>query len=285
MKRREAARQAALHLVLLAGGVIFSLPFVWMVLTSLKPDSQIFSRPAALPDPWVWGNYPKTFRFLEMALPVGTDYGLRFVGNTLIVTSFSLASLLVSSSMVAYSFARLRWPGRDALFIVLLATMMIPAAVTMIPRFLIYQKLGWIDTLRPLWFEGLFGGAFNVFLLRQFFMTIPTDLEDAAKIDGCGYFTIYWRVMLPLIKPALAALAVMHFMSTWNDFMGPLIYISSPERMTGSYALQLFRSNNNNEWALLMASATLWTVPVVALFFFTQRYFIQGITLTGMGGR
>jgi len=282
---REDRRQAALHLALLTGAVIFALPFAWMLLTSLKPDNQIFSRPLSLPDPWKWSNYPKTFNFLELALPVGTDYGLRFVGNTLIVSGLGLVSVLLSSSLVAYSFARLRWPGRDAIFVVLLATMMLPAAVTMIPRFLIYQRLGWVDTLRPLWFEGLFAGAFNVFLLRQFFMTIPHDLEDAAKIDGCGYFTIYWRVMLPLIRPALAALAILTFMASWNDFLGPLIYISSPEKMTGSYALQLFRSNNTNEWALLLAAASLWTLPVVILFFFTQRYFIQGITLTGMGGR
>jgi multiple sugar transport system permease protein len=161
---------------------------------------------------------------------------------------------------------------------------MLPAAVTMIPTFLIYKALGWVDTLRPLWFGGLFGGAFNVFLLRQFFLTIPNDLEDAAKIDGCGYFTIYWRIMLPLIKPALAALAILHFMGSWNDFMGPLIYISSPALMTGSYALQLFRSAHTAEWALLTAAATLWTIPVLALFFCTQRYFIQGITLTGIKG-
>jgi multiple sugar transport system permease protein len=282
---REDRRQAGLHLLLLSGAALFSLPFAWMVLTSFKPDDQIFSRPASFPDPWMWSNYPKTFNFLEVALPVGTEYGLRFVGNTLIVTGLSVGTILLSSSLVAYSFARLRWPGRDAIFIVVLATMMLPPAVTMIPRFLIYQRLGWVDTLRPLWFEGIFGGAFNIFLLRQFFMTIPHDLEDAAKIDGCSYFAIYWRVMLPLIKPALAALAIMHFLGSWNDFMGPLIYISSPERMTGSYALQLFRSNNSGEWAMLMAAASLWTLPVVALFFFTQRYFIQGITLTGMGGR
>lgn len=283
-RRREDAKQIGYHLVLLTGAVLFSLPFFWLVTTSLKPDAQIFSQPLAWPRPVQWENYPRSLEFLEKALPVGTRYGLLFLGNTLYVTALSLAAVLFSSSLVAYSFARLRWPGRDALFVVLLATMMLPAAVTMIPTFLIYRHLGWVDTLRPLWFGGLFGGAFNVFLLRQFFLTIPNDLEDAAKIDGCGYFTIYWRIMLPLIKPALAALAILHFMGTWNDFMGPLIYISSPELMTGSYALQLFRSAHSAEWALLTAAATLWTIPVLLLFFFTQRYFIQGITLTGIKG-
>jgi multiple sugar transport system permease protein len=152
----------------------------------------------------------------------------------------------------------------------------------MIPRVLIFQQLGWIDTLMPLWIPSLFAGAFEVFLLRQFLLGIPTDLEDAAKIDGCGYFTIYWRVMLPLVKPALAALAIMHFLAVWNDFLNPLIYVSSPERMTGTYALRLFHSANNNEWALLLAAATMWTLPVIALFFAAQRAFIEGVTLTGM---
>ncbi|MBI3910909.1 MAG: carbohydrate ABC transporter permease [Armatimonadetes bacterium] len=284
---REDAGQIALHLILLTGAAVFSLPFFWMVATSLKPDDMIFKQPLAIPRPldYRWQNYPEALRFLEIALPVGTMYGLRFVGNTLLVTAPFMALVLASSSLVAFSFARLRWPGRDALFGVLLATMMLPAAVTMIPTFLIFKSLGWVDTLRPLWVTGAFAGAFNVFLLRQFFLTIPTDLEDAAKIDGCGYFTIYARVMLPLIKPALAALAIMIFLGTWNDFMGPLIYISAPERMTGTYALHLFRSQNTTEWALLLAASTMWTLPVVVLFFFTQRYFIQGITLTGMGGR
>jgi multiple sugar transport system permease protein len=284
-QRRELARQFVLHSILLTGAVVFAAPFLWLVTTSLKPDDQIFAHPTALPHPVMWSNYPKTLEFLEQALPVGTWHGLRFVLNTLYVAGLSLAAILFSSSLVAFSFARLRWPGRDLMFGLVLATMMLPHAVTMIPQFLIYKGLGWIDTLTPLWFGGLFGGAFNVFLLRQFFLTIPNDLEDAAKIDGCGFFAIYSRIMLPLIKPALAAVAIMHFLGTWNDFMGPLIYVSSPVKMTGSYALQLFRSAHTAEWSLLMAAATLWTIPILLLFFFTQRYFIQGITLTGMGGR
>jgi multiple sugar transport system permease protein len=154
----------------------------------------------------------------------------------------------------------------------------------MIPVFMIYRQLGWVDTLRPLWVPGFFAIPFYVFLLRQFFLTIPRELEDAAKIDGCGYWRIYWGIMLPQIRPALAAVAIMHFLGSWNDFMGPLIYISSPEKMTGSYALQLFQSAHGGEWALLMAAATLWTIPILLLFFFAQRYFIQGVTLTGIKG-
>lgn len=284
-QRKEDARQVVLHLVLLTGAVAFAVPYLWMVLTSLKPDQAIFTDPLGLPDPWKWSNYPRAFAFLETALGrIRTGFGSLFALNTLEVTALSMASMLLSSTLVAYSFARLRWPGRDLLFLVLLGTMMLPGAVTLIPRFIIFKELGWVDTLLPLWVPSLFASAFDVFLLRQFLMTIPTELEDAAKIDGCGYFTIYWRVMLPLIKPAIAALAIMHFLNTWNDFMGPLVYVSSPAKMTGSYALRLFQSSNaaTGEWAMLLCAATMWTLPVVLLFFFAQRAFIEGITLTGM---
>jgi len=227
-----------------------------------------------------WENYTEALEFL----PEETRKGLLYLWNTVYITLLSILGTLLSSSLVAYSFARLRWPGRDVLFLVLLATMMLPAAVTMIPVYLIFRSLGWIDTLRPLWIPTFFGGAFGVFLLRQFFMTIPTDLEDAAKIDGCSHFGIYWRIMLPLIKPALAALTIMTFMASWNNFMGPLIYINSPEKMTLAYGLQLFQSAYSAEYALLMAASTLVMLPVLLVFFFTQRYFIQGITLTGIKG-
>ncbi len=227
-----------------------------------------------------WENYSDALEFL----PPETHKGLLYVWNTMYITLLSILGTIISSSMVAYSFARLKWPGRDQLFVVLLATMMLPGAVTMIPVFLIFRSLGWIDTLRPLWLPSFFGGAFSVFLLRQFFMTIPNDLEDAAKIDGCSYFGIYWRIMLPLIKPALAALTIMTFMGSWNNFMGPLIYINSPEKMPLAYALQLFQGAHGAEYGLLMAASTMVMLPVLLVFFFTQRYFIQGITLTGIKG-
>ncbi len=228
-----------------------------------------------------WENYTEALDYL----PPETNYGLVFLGNTLFLTLMSVLGTLLSSSLVAYSFARLNWPGKNLLFVVLLATMMIPGAVTMMPQFLIYRGLGWIDTLRPLWVSAFFGSAFNIFLLRQFFMTIPTELEDAAKIDGCGPFGIYWRVMLPLVKPALAAIAIMGVLAKWNDFMGPLIYLSSPEKMPLAYALQLYQQQHGGEPGLLMAASTLVVLPIIVLFFFTQRYFIEGVSLTGMGGR
>ncbi|RYG34341.1 carbohydrate ABC transporter permease, partial [bacterium] len=212
-------------------------------------------------------------------------YGLRSLLNTLIIAGLSVAGTVLSSSLVAYGFARLRWPGRDWIFGLLLATMMLPDAVTMMPRFLTFRSLGWIDTLNPLWVPSFFASAFNVFLLRQFFMGIPREMDDAAKIDGCGPFTTWWRVMLPLVKPALAAVAVMTFLGSWRDFMGPLIYISSPEKMPLSYVLQLYNSAHGGEPGLLMAATTLVVLPVVVLFFFTQRYFVEGVALTGMGGR
>jgi multiple sugar transport system permease protein len=228
----------------------------------------------------VWKNYADAIKFL----PPETNHGLVFLGNTLYLCILTIIGTILASSLVAFSFARLRWAGRDVLFGVLLATMMLPGAVTMMPIFLIFRWLGWIDTLKPLWVPSFFGSAFNIFLLRQFFLTIPNDLEDAAKIDGCSYFGIYWRIMLPLIKPAIAAITIMTVMGTWNNFMGPLIYVSSPMHMPLAYALQLFQTSHGGEPGLLMAASTMMMLPVLVLFFFTQRFFIQGVTLTGIKG-
>lgn len=228
-----------------------------------------------------WENYAEALEYL----PADTNYGLVFLGNSLFLTIMTVIGTLLSSSLVAYSFARLRWPGKNLLFVVLLATMMVPGAVTMMPQFLIYRSLGWIDTLKPLWVPAFFGSAFNIFLLRQFFMSVPAELEDAAKIDGCGPFGIYWRVMLPLVKPALAAIAIMATLGAWNNFQGPLIYLSSPEKMPLAYALQLYQTQHSGEPGLLMAASTMVVLPIIVLFFFTQRYFIEGVSLTGLGGR
>lgn len=228
-----------------------------------------------------WKNYSEALAFL----PKETHFGLTFLGNTLYLTFLSVIGTLFASSLVAYSFARMTWPGKNLLFMVLLATMMIPGAVTMMPQFLIFRSLGWVDTLLPLWVPAFFGSAFNIFLLRQFFMSIPSELEDAAKIDGCGPFTTYWRIMLPQIKPALAAVSITGVMGAWNNFQGPLIYLSSPEKMTLAYALQLYQQDHGGEPGLLMAASTLVVLPIIVLFFFTQRYFIEGISLSGLGGR
>ncbi len=228
-----------------------------------------------------WQNYTEAISFL----PPETNNGLVYLKNTLIIVALSVIGTLLSSALVAYAFSRMRFPGRDALFAVLLSTMMLPAAVTLLPQFLIFRGLGWIDTLLPLWVPAFFGSAFNIFLLRQFFMNIPMELEDAAKIDGCGYLKTFWAIMMPQIKPALAVIAIWTLMGAWNNFMGPLIYVNSPENMPISYALQLFQGDRLGEPGLLMAFTTMSILPVLALFFFAQRYFIEGVTLSGLGGR
>lgn len=226
-------------------------------------------------------NYPDALSYL----PPETDNGLVYLKNTLIIVALSVIGTILSSSIVSYAFSRLKFPGREFIFGVLLSTMMLPAAVTLLPQFLIFRGFGWIDTLLPLWVPAFFGSAFNIFLLRQFFMQIPLELEDAAKIDGCSYARTFWRIMMPQIKPALAVVAVTTFVGAWNNFMGPLIYITSPEHMPLSYALQLFQSDRNSEPGMQMAFATLCMLPVIAVFFFAQRYFIEGVTLSGLGGR
>ena len=226
-------------------------------------------------------NYSEALQYL----PPETNYGLVYLKNTLILVVAGVVGTIASSSIVAYAFSRMRFPGKKTLFNVLLATMMLPGAVTMLPTFLIFRSLGWIDTLYPLTVPAFFASAFNVFLLRQFFMQIPMELEDAAKIDGCGYMATFWRIMLPQIKPALTVIAIWTFMGAWNNFMGPLIYINSPDKMPLSYALQLFQGDRGGEPGLLMAFSTMTLAPVLLLFFFAQRYFIEGVTLSGLGGR
>jgi multiple sugar transport system permease protein len=281
-KRNRLVKLSALHAALIALSALFLVPLAWLVSTSLKTDSQLSAYPPIwIPHPLLWRNYPDSLRFL----PPGSDDGLLSVANTLAIATMSVIGTVLTSSLVAYGFARLRWPGRDWVFGLVLATMMLPGAVTMMPQFLIFRALHWIDTLYPLWTPSFFGSAFNVFLLRQFFMGIPRELEDAAKIDGCGPLSTWWRVMMPMVKPALAAVAIMTFLGAWKDFMGPLIYISSPEKMPVSYVLQLYNSAYGSEPALLMAATTMVALPVIVLFFFTQRYFVQGVTLTGLGGR
>ncbi len=228
-----------------------------------------------------WQNYTEALEYL----PPETANGLVYLKNTLIIVLLSVIGTVLSSSVVAYAFARMKFPGQNVLFALLLGTMMLPGAVTLLPKFLLFRSLGWIDTLYPLWVPAFFASAFNVFLLRQFFKNIPAELEDAARIDGCNPARTFWSVMLPLVKPALAVIAIWGFMNAWNNFMDPLIYISSPEKMPLSYALQLFQGDRQGEPGLLMAFATMSMVPVLLLFFFAQRYFVEGVTLSGLGGR
>jgi ABC-type glycerol-3-phosphate transport system permease component len=228
----------------------------------------------------LWRKYTSNYRSAYIA----AEHRWRYVLNSAYLAALTIVGQLLSCSLVAYGFARLRWPGREALFGVLLATMMLPHQVTMIPVFLIYKALGWYNTLKTLWVPSFLGSAFFIFMLRQFMKGIPTDLEDAAKIDGCSLLGIYWRIVLPLVKPALAAVAIFTFMGTWNDFMGPLIYVNDQRLYPLALGLFDFRTLHGGDFGLLMAASTLMTLPVVAVFFLAQKYFIQGVTLTGMKG-
>jgi multiple sugar transport system permease protein len=221
-----------------------------------------------------WENFVDVF----MELPIF----LHFIKNSIFVTLLSIIGTVLSSSLVAYSFARLRWPGRNVIFIILLSTMMLPGQVTMIPVFVIYKTLGWVDTLKPLWVSSFLGNAFFIFMLRQFFLTLPKELEESAVIDGCGYLRIFWKIMLPQVTPALIAVVIWQFMSSWNDFMGPLIYINTKEKMTLPLGLQFFQTIHGSDYALMMAASFMMTLPVIIVFFVAQRYFIEGITLTGI---
>jgi multiple sugar transport system permease protein len=261
--------------LLVLGALVMIMPFLWLVSTSLKEQRQIFLYPPQwIPDPVAWRNYPEALT----ALPFG-----RFVRNTVLITAITMVGVLLTSSLCAYGFARLRFPGRDTIFMVLLSTLMLPYAVTMIPQYVMFTYLGWIDTYLPLtvpfWFGG---GVFNIFLLRQFFRTIPADLTDAARIDGASELRIYWQVILPLARPALTVVAIFTFINTWNDFLGPLIYLSSHDNFTIALGLATFKGMYATQWQYLMAASTVMIVPIIVLFFLAQRYFVQGIVLTGM---
>ena len=228
----------------------------------------------------IWRNYRLTLDYIPF---------WRYVGTGLFLVILNLIGTLFSCSLAAYAFARLQWPGRGICFAALLGTMMIPAQVTMIPQFLIMQKLGWYNTLKPLWVMSFFGSAFSIFLLREFLKGIPRDLEDAARLDGCGFLRIYWHIMLPLVRPTLAVIAIFTFLATWNDFMGPLIYLSDQRLYPLSFGLYAFQIQSIQPGTsagigMLMAGSLLMMLPVITIFFFAQRYFLQGITLTGMKG-
>lgn len=279
MSRRagdEAVRWAS-FLLAIAGAATMVIPFLWMLGTSLKTNEQLFVFPPRwVPDPVAWWNYPTAFRSAPF---------LVYTANTLTITVASIVGTLLSCSLAAYGFARIKAPGRDVLFMLLLSTMMVPHIVTFIPTFIVFTKLGWVNTPLPLIVPHFFGSAFFIFMLRQFFLAIPTELEDAAFIDGADSLRILLYVFLPLSRPALAAVAVFQFIASWNDFMGPLIYLNDDDKRTISIGLQSFLGQYGAEWTLLMAASVMATLPILAIFFLAQRYFIQGIVTTGLSGR
>lgn len=286
MRHRPGVQRHAwvLHVVLILFSIAFLFPLFWMIDTAIKPLSETMRNPPVyLPSQFQWGNFAKAFTYESDKL--GYIPFLVYGRNTLLIAILAVTGTVCSNALVAYAFARMRWPGRDALFAVTLATMMVPFPVLMVPTFALFEKLGWVGTFRPLWIPAWFGSAFNIFLLRQFFRTIPFELSEAAKIDGCSEWATFSQVVLPLAKPALAVVALFTFMGTWNDFLGPLIYLSDQRLFTLGLGLQSFQSQHGGtEWNLLMAAATIVVAPVLVLFFFTQKQFIQGIAVTGLKG-
>jgi multiple sugar transport system permease protein len=287
---------------------MFLMPLLWMISTGLKPIEQTMS----MPPTWIayryyvekegvlveikqsevenhpaanvikkpaprWSNFVNAIKAMK--------YFPRYLRNTLILCVLTVFGTVLSSSLAAYGFSRIQWRGRDKLFLVALATMMVPFPVTMVPLYSLFRWLGWIGTLKPLWVGSFFAGAFNVFLLRQFFLTLPKDISEAARIDGCSEFRIFWQIILPLCRPALMVVALFQFMYTWNDFLGPLIYLTNQEDFTLALGLQFFQSQlGGTEWHYLMAASTLVALPIIVLFFFTQKTFIEGISMTGIKG-
>jgi multiple sugar transport system permease protein len=274
--RGTRARNTASLVVMIVVGITFLLPFFWMVSTSVKIKADIF----CVPPKWI----PSQLRFQNYTDALGYFPFLRYFLNTVTITVFSTLGWLLSSALVAYGFARLRFPGRNVLFYVLLSTMMLPAQVTMVPLFVIFRTLGWVDTFYPLIVPAYFGSPFFIFLLRQYFLGIPQELIDAARIDGSSELGIFSRVILPLSKPALTAVAIFGLMYGWNDFLGPLIYLNSEKSKTVALGLDAFRTFYGTDWQGLMSISTLMVIPMVVIFFFAQKYFVRGIALTGMKG-
>ena len=273
----EARWRLLTLIVLFVGAFIMALPFLWLLSSSLKPEQEIFLFPPKwIPNPVRFQNYIDALTYK----PFGT-----YIANTLWIVILNEIAIVGSASLCAYGFARISFPGRDFWFGIVLATLMVPYFVMMIPQFVIFSRLGWTDSYLPLTIPFFFGGgAFNIFLLRQFFRTLPAELADAARIDGCSELGIYWRIFMPLAKPALATVAIFTFLNGWNDFIGPLLYINSPDKFTVAIGLATFRSVMRTRWDLLMAASTAMIVPVLLLFFFAQRYFIEGIVLSGLKG-
>ncbi len=259
--------------------LVMLLPFFWLISTSLTQRGMEFQVPPQwIPDPVVWHNYYEAI--FESGLPFPT-----FFLNTVIITFLSMVGTLISASVAGYGFARLRFPGRDAVFILVLSTMMLPGIVTLIPTYIMFKYMGWIDTWAPLIVPSYFGGgAFYVFLFRQFFMGLPLALDEAARMDGASTWQIYFRVILPLSAPDMATVGIFSFLNNWNNFLDALIYLNSVEKMTLAVGLRAFQGLRESDWNLMMAAAAMMIIPVLALFFSMQKYFVRGIHMTGMTG-
>jgi multiple sugar transport system permease protein len=268
----RVAVDAFFYVLMTALAFVFMAPLVWMVTASLKPETQVMAIPPTfLPRHFQWQNYVDAWESIQ-----------GFLFNSVKLAVLSVGGTLFISSLAAFAFARIKFAGRDAAFAVLLSTIMVPSFVTLIPLYIIYKQIGWIDTHEPLWVPRVLHYVFGIFLLRQFFMQIPQELEDAARIDGASTFQIYWRIMLPQVAPALATIGIFAFLDSWNDLFGPLIFLNTAELQTLPVALALFQGEYFTQISVLMAAATITILPILVVFFSAQKYFLQGITMTGL---
>lgn len=274
-------RRAFLYVLTILLSLVFVYPLLWTLGSSLKSPSEMFIYPPSL--------FPASPQFANYLTVMDTVPFARWFLNTVVVVVTATAGTVISASMVSYSFARFRYRGRDVLFLITLTTMMLPSQVTLVPQFIIFFKLGWIDTIKPLWVPHWFGGgAFYIFLMRQFFLSLPRELDEAAIIDGANRLQVFFRILLPLTKPALATMTVISFMSGWSDFLGPLIYLNTPQKFTLAVGLQYFNAVEDISYEptehLLMVACVLTVIPALLVFFMTQKYFVRGVVMTGIKG-
>jgi multiple sugar transport system permease protein len=299
LSRPNLLVRAVQYLLLALVGFAYALPLLWMASTSIKPADEALSRSVGLLPRLTDAEHPQGRSATDAAYwpalggqvhqnykdvldsPVA-DFGL-YIHNSMVVATLSVVGMVFSSAIVAYGFSRIRWRGRDATFVVVLATMMIPFTVIMMPQYLLFKHLGWIGSLRPLWVPAWFSGGFSIFLLRQFFMGIPRDLDEAARLDGCSHPGIFWHVILPLARPALAVVALLQFIATWNDFASPLVFLNHEEKYTAALGLQMFQSQHSGvPWNQVMAASVLVIAPVLIVFLLAQRALIRGVATQGL---
>lgn len=272
------SKKLSVYIILILGSLLFIFPFLWMLSTSLKADDAVFTVPPAwLPEAFHWENYKRAFTAIPFT---------RYIINTVLLTLINIAGVLISSTLTAYAFAKLRWIGRDILFIVVLGTMMIPAQIILIPTFILFRTLNWVDTWLPLTVPAFFGvgGAFFIFLIRQFFKGISSELTESALLDGCSHWHIFMRIIMPLSKAALASVVIFTFIGRWNDLMGPLIYLEDSRKYTIALGLRTFQGQFDGQFNLMMAASLISMIPTLAVFFYFQKYFVEGITFTGIKG-
>lgn len=273
---QDLAGRVLVFTILLVGSITYLLPLLWMVSTSLKTELQIrLINSSWIPNPVMWQNFPESLRLFPFFL---------YLRNSLITSILPVVGILFSTTLVGYSFARLNWPGKKFMFLLVISTMMLPFWVTMIPTYVIWGRLRLINTFLPLVLPAFFGSAFFIFLTRQFFRGIPVDLTDAAILDGSSHLGILWNIVVPLSKPVLATIAVFEFLGRWNDLLGPVLYLNKPELYTLMIGLTYFRSEQDTDWGYLMAASLMVLLPSLIIFFLGQRYFVKGITLTGLKG-